>query len=194
MWLSPETIANIANFDKTEDIVAGNTVTDAKTLLGKCIALMGFPGGGLLGYDRVWKVDENGYSMSLPGGNLVINKEVYEKMGGFDERFRCCEDTFFAQKLLKNGYKIRYNPKQIAYHIERDSLKSFIKWHIHRGTGAYTFKKHYGSINKFFWLRLWAFKNSILKSGLYSPFVIGLFILAALCQYIGFQKAVKKPV
>ena len=40
---------------------------------------------------------------------------------------RCSEDTYLFYQILKNGYKIVYEPSAIVYHKHRDSLKALRK-------------------------------------------------------------------
>ena len=50
---------------------------------------------------------------------MMIRKNTFNKVNGFDERFRhCYEDVFLNLELVKNGYK-NYNLGQcVAYHYE----------------------------------------------------------------------------
>ena len=77
----------------------------------------------------------------ISGVSIIIKKSLWKKLEGFDERFtpRYYEDTDFAFKLRKNGYKVMYQPKSIVEEYkeifeEKDILKinklKFIeKWH-----------------------------------------------------------------
>lgn len=51
---------------------------------------------------------------------MMIRKKTFDKMGGFDERFKhCFEDVLLNLQLIKNGY-INYNLGQsVAYHYEK---------------------------------------------------------------------------
>lgn len=179
-------IQNIEN----ENILMGNTITKAKTFLGKAIAYMGFPGGGIIGFDKVWKVDKEGYTNSISSCNVAIKKNAFKKLGGFDISFPVPggEDTVFAKQAIKNDYKIKYIPEQIVYHIEKTSLKSFVNWQITRGKGNYHIKRKLGSVKNFLKLRLWSFKNSIINAGLFYGFVV-IFLIgtSVICQMLGYK-------
>jgi GT2 family glycosyltransferase len=60
---------------------------------------------------------------TLWGGCLLIKKEVFDKLGGFDERFFLWfEDSDLTKRLLDNGYKIgRVNIPEIT-HIGGESF------------------------------------------------------------------------
>jgi cellulose synthase/poly-beta-1,6-N-acetylglucosamine synthase-like glycosyltransferase len=58
---------------------------------------------------------------TLTGGNMAIRNEVFERIGPFNEelgpgRSGISEDVEFAQRLIRSGGRIGYNPKAIVYH------------------------------------------------------------------------------
>lgn len=69
----------------------------------------------------------------VSGASFIIRKSIWEKIGGFDERFipSYFEDTDLAFHLRKEGYKVMYQPKSIVFHYEGISngknIKSGIK-------------------------------------------------------------------
>ncbi|MCM8804330.1 MAG: glycosyltransferase [Candidatus Omnitrophica bacterium] len=188
--LAPETLEVVYKNIQENDITAGNTITKVKTFLGKTIAYLGFPGGGIIGFDQVWKVDRLGFTRSFSSCNVAMKKKIFYSIGPFDTTFPVPggEDTVFASHAIQAGYKIRYLPNQVVYHVERNSLKAFIQWQITRGRGNYHIKKRLGRVNPFFKLRLWSFKNSIFKSEIYFvPFVLILIILSVFFQIKGYR-------
>ena len=56
----------------------------------------------------------------ISGASIIIRKSIWDKIGGFDERFSPAyyEDTDFAFELRKFGYKVMYQPKSIVIHFE----------------------------------------------------------------------------
>jgi GT2 family glycosyltransferase/glycosyltransferase involved in cell wall biosynthesis len=57
------------------------------------------------------------------GAALLVRREVFEQLGGFDERFfMFCEDVDFGWRLNLRGYRVRYEPRSIAYHRHHVSL------------------------------------------------------------------------
>jgi GT2 family glycosyltransferase/glycosyltransferase involved in cell wall biosynthesis len=54
------------------------------------------------------------------GASLLISKENFQKLGGFDTHFSPAyyEDTDLAQKVTKRGLKVIYQPASVVYHIE----------------------------------------------------------------------------
>ncbi len=54
---------------------------------------------------------------SVVGAALMIKRDVFEKIGGFDERyFMYFEDLELCRKLHNLGYKIIYLPDAVVYH------------------------------------------------------------------------------
>lgn len=186
--LAPESLAAVVTALEEDDIVVGNTKTRVTTRTGKAIALLGFPGGGSLGFDRVWRVDEEGYARSFSSCNLGMRRQVFEALGGFDESFPLAggEDTVLAAKACAEGRLIRYVPEGLVYHIEKNSLRSFLRWQLIRGRGNWHIKRRVPSVSGYLRLRIWTFSNSLKAAGLcYALPVLGLIGLSVLLQLLG---------
>ncbi len=58
------------------------------------------------------------------GAALLVRREVFTGLGGFDERFfMFCEDVDLGWRLNLRGYRVRYEPRSIAYHRHHASLR-----------------------------------------------------------------------
>ena len=58
------------------------------------------------------------------GAALLVRREVFTRLGGFDERFfMFCEDVDLGWRLNLRGYRVRYEPASIAYHRHHASLR-----------------------------------------------------------------------
>ena len=187
--LAPDTLAQVAMGLSKEKVIMGDTVTKTKTFFGTCVAYLGFPGGGILGFERVWKVDEQGYTDSISSCNLAVRKNFFNEMHRFNTTFPVAggEDTYFSKKIVAKSEKIWYNKKQVVYHVERGDLKGFLRWQITRGRGNYHIKKNLGSVGGFYRLRLWSFWNSIRASGWRFPVVMLLILLSVIYQAKGYR-------
>lgn len=192
-WLEKLTICIEENGD---EVITGSYRVNARTLVGKSIAAMGFPCGGSLGFEKMWKVSSEGYVEKISTGNFVIKKSVIENYGGFDEDFDYCfEDAWFTFKLNKAGIKIRYCPDIEVEHVPREKLASFVKWHYSRGRGLKPFKERVGKLTKYKKLRLWSTKNIIreYKTSPILPLVLFLLIISIVLQYLAYFVERVKP-
>lgn len=69
-----------------------------------------------------------------PTMNLMIRKDIFIKIGGFDNKHWPGEDSKLLNKLSKvTKEKILYHPDALVYHHRRDSLMGHIKQHMNYG-------------------------------------------------------------
>lgn len=56
----------------------------------------------------------------ISGAAIMIRRELWEEIGGFDERFvpAYCEDSDLAFEVRKHGYRVMYQPKSVVVHFE----------------------------------------------------------------------------
>lgn len=56
----------------------------------------------------------------ITGECIMIRTSLWEKIGGFDKRYRTTyyEDTDLAFEVRKQGYRVVYNPKSVVIHFE----------------------------------------------------------------------------
>ncbi len=87
----------------------------------------GFPtSGAILKFNElgisegVFSTGEDGYTNSFPGGNNSIKKHIFKHAGTFDTNFHknaFREESEFANRIVKSGYKIYYNHKASLLHL-----------------------------------------------------------------------------
>ena len=58
-------------------------------------------------------------ALDFPSCNLLIRKDLFEEVGGFDKPFWPGEDTFLCLKILETKKKIVYDPKVLVFHHRR---------------------------------------------------------------------------
>jgi GT2 family glycosyltransferase len=85
--------------------------------------------------------DESAEVGFLTSNNLVVQRELFYAIGGFDENYARpgYEDTEFCQRLLQNGCTIGYAPRALVYHRRPMRLASFFAQHFNYGRGAHRF-------------------------------------------------------
>jgi glycosyltransferase involved in cell wall biosynthesis len=131
--------------------------------IGNSISALGFPAGGAIGFEKIWKVDSEGYTKSLSTCNCAIRRGIFWKAGGFDETFPFPggEDSLLAYKLSELQCNIKFCRNVLVYHEARDSLSGFMKWQFKRGISSFIFSKRIPKKRNYISLRMWSTKNII---------------------------------
>lgn len=137
-------------------------------------------GGGNLTYryvpGKLREVDD------FPSVNLLVRKNVFESLGGFDTQFWPGEDTKLCLDITRKlGMKIIYDPEVVVWHHRRElflpHIRQVLNYAIHRGY----FVKHFPQTS----FRLNYFMPSIFVLGLISGPVIGFYLPGAWYLYSG---------
>ena len=101
----------------------------------------------------------------VSGCAILIKKDVFKKIGLFDERFFLYyEDADFSHQAKKAGFKLIIIPSAIAYHAEQSEAENPSKLYWLVLSGIIFFKKNFhGSKGLWiaFYLMLRKFKNSL---------------------------------
>jgi len=166
--LPPEWLERIdaAFKDREVAVIVGNVVAPPSTVLGNAIAAQGFPGGGSIGFDRMWKVSPDGCTTNITSCNFAARRRVFEEHGSFDESFPLAggEDTELAFRLVKNGVMIRYVPEVVVEHEPRTGLAEWVRWQVLRGRACRHFKLKVGNVSGYVGLRVWSSWNVVKAS------------------------------
>lgn len=85
--------------------------------------------GGIIDWDNVYgstrgvdevdrgQLDEVGETEFVTGTCMIISKEIYKKVGAFDEKyFMYYEDTDLSQRIKRAGYKVVFDAKSVIWH------------------------------------------------------------------------------
>src|SRR6266542_6067616 len=94
------------------------------------------------------------YNMEQPvdqpaGAFLMIRRDVWEKLGGFDEGFRPLwfEDVDYARRAAAAGYRMYYTPHAVAKHTGAHSIAAMpleIRVHYWYGSLLRYVARHFG--------------------------------------------------
>ena len=185
-------LKNIHTYFSQNSIAAimGKLVLMPSTILGDSISAIGFPAGGAIGFDKIWKVDQNGFTDSLSSCNCAIRRDIFHEVGGFDDTFPYPggEDSFLAYNLRTLNYKIKYCPNVLVYHNARDSLSDFLKWQFRRGVSSFIFSTKVSNRKKFLSLRMWSTGNIVRHyfTNKKFPLILCLLGTSFFVQFIGF--------
>ncbi|MCI0449762.1 MAG: glycosyltransferase [Chlorobi bacterium] len=98
-----------------------------------------FPKSRLFGRYNLTFLDENQtYEVdAIAGAFMLIKKDIYEQVGGFDEEyFMYGEDLDLCYRLKKAGYKIYYHPGTSIIHYKGESTKKSSISYVNNFYGA----------------------------------------------------------
>ena len=126
--------------------------------------------GSCWNYGRGYDPDEPEYNYVreidyCSGACLLVKRELFEKIGGFDKKFKpgYYEDTDLCLSIRNLGYKVMYQPLSVIVHLEG----------ITSGTSTSSGIKRYQEINKPKFAEKW---NAVLQKHHYSPGPENLFL------------------
>lgn len=130
-----------------------------------------FPNNEYFNGYALWHLDRNKIQecWAIMGCALMIKREVYDKIGGIDERyFMYQEETDWGIECRKAGYKVIYNPNSTITHYKGATTKQVqvkATWYFTQSMMKF-FKKHfwndYNVFQKAFWTIL-IYGNFFLK-------------------------------
>ena len=75
--------------------------------------------------------------------NWASRRSVLEELGGFDERFRRCEDVDLSYRMTQAGYGLAFAPAAVVYHRNEDRLGGlFLEGFAHGVHSVLALKHH----------------------------------------------------
>jgi len=84
-------------------------------------------------WDRYLFADKSGTITFVPAGNLLINRSVFEALGGFDETIQTNEDVELCRRVRRRGFSVHAYPQIAVVHFGTpQTLRAFYKkekWH-----------------------------------------------------------------
>ena len=140
---------------------------------------------------------EDRYVSHIPTVNVLYEKEVVVKEGGFDEKMGSIEeDEDLSWRLAKKGYKFLYLKDSFVLHKMRGDILGWAKNMFTYGKGKiWLFKKHPDKFNVFLTfpmlLAALILSAAILRSGLLSLILLFYVILIFLVSSFECHKAEK---
>lgn len=130
----------VRNFSRPEvAAVGGPAVTPPSDNL-RCQASGDIYASMLVGGSYAYRYIQGMYREveDYPTCNLLVRRDVFERIGGFDTEYWPGEDTFFCLKIVRDlGLKIVYEPDAIVFHHRREvysgHLRQIRAYALHRG-------------------------------------------------------------
>ena len=130
-----------------------------------------FPNNEYFNGYALWHLDHDVIQdcWALAGCSMMVKRELYEKIGGIDERyFMYEEETDWGIECKQVGYKVVYNPNSTVVHYKGATTRKIqikANWIFTQSMMKF-FKKHfwnnYSFFQKIFWTIL-IYGNFILK-------------------------------
>jgi len=147
------------------------------------------------------ELKDRGETNWIQSGNLIIKRDVFNLVGGFDEHLSVCEDSDICYRIKDEGYKIMSNLAISSYHLQfAETLGGFFKkelWHgkdILRVFLKSKNKKRYSKIfvfTIFFFISLFSCFIFILF-GYLKLAMLGLIAMAILSFILAVKLSLKK--
>jgi GT2 family glycosyltransferase len=74
----------------------------------------------------------------MTSNNLALRAETFRSLGGFDASFpsAAAEDREFAERALRAGHRLVYEPAAVVGHRHRLTARAFLRQHYGYGRGA----------------------------------------------------------
>lgn len=101
-----------------------------------------------------------------PSVNLMVRRDIFLAVGGFDCKYWPGEDTELCLKLKETGKKLVYAPDMTVWHHRRDGLRAHLKQ-----VGAYGLHRGYFARQR---------KKTSFRLKYFAPSAFTLFVLASL--------------
>lgn len=105
----------------------------------------------LLGYWAFTKLHRvelphRGQDTTWPSCNLLYPRDLFQRLGGFDEHFVTAEDIDLNFRAVDAGAKIRSAPAGIVYARARDSITGFLRQAYWNGFGRKQLTQKHGRL------------------------------------------------
>lgn len=86
---------------------------------------------------RYWPTGQVRTMDDWPSVNLLVRKQAFDQIGGFDTNYWPGEDTKLCLDLVRAGYKLVYDPAVVCYHHRATTMNNHFKqvsrYALHRG-------------------------------------------------------------
>jgi len=181
----------VAPFEREEvEAVMGRAEVPPSTFLGDSIAALGFPAGGSLGYEKMYGVDDEGFTGSIITLNCAVRARVFKELGPFNGAMtKGAEDMELAWRMQQAGKKILYQSSAVVEHEARSSLRDFARWFFSAGRGKYQLAENLGGeLGPLVRMRLRSY-GSILWAFKFDPKIVAiapLLVASNILQLAGF--------
>ena len=118
------------------------SLQDADVAAGRTIQI------GYYAFESLARVelDHKGFDVTYPSCNLAYWRPLFDKVGGFDERFITAEDIDLNYRAVDAGARVVSNADAIVYHRARDTISKFLKQAYWNGYGRKQLTLKHGNL------------------------------------------------
>jgi mycofactocin system glycosyltransferase len=113
----------------------------------------------------------------LPSCNLLVRRQAFSELGGFNEEMQVGEDVDLSWRLRDRGWRICYHPRGKVRHEHRNRLASFMRRRFEYGTSEGALQRKHPLRRK--QMLLPPVPAALLLLFAWSPFAGGWPLLAA---------------
>lgn len=82
----------------------------------------------------------------FPTANLFVRREVFDHLGGFDERMASGGDLDFCWRARYAGYRLGFSDECAVFHQHRDTQKSMYRQAFKYGYGSRTLREKHSTL------------------------------------------------
>ena len=131
--------------------------------------------------ERSKSSNEEGNFFYLPTCNLLVKKDIFIELEGFNANMTVGEDVDFCWRLKDMGFEIEYRPVGIVFHKHRSKTGTFFMRRFQYGTSEpFLQKKHPDRLKKMFYLPM----TILLWHIVFVSIFTGHYYLLGLCGFI----------
>ncbi|MFH1461888.1 MAG: glycosyltransferase [bacterium] len=117
------------------DIIGGGIIGVHNTIYGRCDDFCSW--WTSIPYSKDYYLTK----LHLPTNNMSIKKNVFKKVGYFNEDLETGEDAEFCFRVLRNKLDIYFKSDLIVYHYDKDGLREFLEHQERWGRHAIKMRK-----------------------------------------------------
>ncbi len=125
-------------------VTSGYNIQLGQWYMTDCISLLGWPGGGALGFQKMWGIGLDQSVTHLCTGNFAIKKFLIREIGFSMEANYGWEDNALSRDLLIRSVPIFYEKFATVSHIARSFSQALPWWKLRA-------KSYIKATNKFFY-------------------------------------------
>ncbi len=159
--------------------VQGSVKVPKSNYLGNCIALLGFPGGASVGFDKIFYVDKNNYTNQISTGNCIFKKALVLEVGNFtlNKKYSYVEDKEMALRLNKEGYKVKFTKNSYVMHPPTKKIFAYFRRQYIKGFASQIMVEEYKLFKEMGKTRIISIKNIIMNAGISLELPLVVFLL-----------------